>query len=76
VEVAWLEGIKQAHGRGTLKLGFTIVVAALIIGLAIVYAGGGAAAPVGEFLFAGAAVVIVWALVLVLWSEAMKGRHD
>ena len=76
VEVAGLEGLKASQGRGVLKMSFTILMAALVIGLAVVYA-----APVpddraGQFLFAAAGLVAVWVLVMVLWSEAFKGNRE
>jgi ubiquinone biosynthesis protein len=76
VDLVGLEGIKRAQGRGVLKMAFTTVMAALLIGLGIVYASNVPGDRVGQFLFASAAVVAVWALVMVLWSEAFKGRRD
>jgi ubiquinone biosynthesis protein len=76
VEVAGLEGLKSSQGRGVLKMSFTVMMAALVIGLGIVYA-----APVpddraGQFLFAAAGLVALWVLVMVLWSEAFKGNRE
>ncbi len=76
IEVAGLEGIKQASGRNALKMGFTGIMASLIIGLAIVYAGPTPEEHVTPFLFAAAGIVIFWVLSLVLWSETMKGRRE
>lgn len=76
VEVAGLEGLKASQGRGVLKMSFTVMMAALVIGLGIVYA-----APVpddraGQFLFSAAGLVILWTLVMIFWSEAFKGNRE
>lgn len=76
VEVAGLEGIKSAQGRGVLKTSFTIMMAALILGLGLVYAAPVPDSRVGPFLFAAAAIMAVWILVMVFWSEAFKGNRD
>ncbi len=76
VDLVGLEGIKQAQGRGVLKMAFTVMMAALLIGLGIVYASGASSGRVGQFLFASAAVAALWTLVMVLWSEAFKGRRE
>lgn len=74
VEMAGLEGIKSAQGRSALKSSFTILMASLVVGLAILYAS--PAPQVGPFLFAGGAVLAAWTLVMVLWSESFKGRRE
>jgi ubiquinone biosynthesis protein len=76
VEVAGLEGLKASQGRGVLKMSFTVMMAALVIGLGIVYA-----APVpddraGQFLFAAGGLLIAWTLVMIFWSEAFKGNRE
>jgi ubiquinone biosynthesis protein len=76
VEVAGLEGLKASQGRGVLKMSFTVMMAALVIGLGIVFA-----APVpddraGQFLFASGGLVILWTLVMIFWSEAFKGNRE
>jgi ubiquinone biosynthesis protein len=76
VEVAGLEGLKASQGRGVLKMSFTVMMAALVIGLGIVFA-----APVpddraGQFLFAAGGLVILWTLVMIFWSEAFKGNRE
>ncbi len=76
VEVAGLEGIKSAQGRGVLKTGFTIMAAALVVGLALVYASADPGPRVGPFLFGAAAILIGWTLVMVLWSEGLKGNRE
>ncbi len=76
VELAGLEGVKSAQGRGVLKLSFTVMMAALIIGLGIVYASGAPDDRAGQFLFAAAGIVAVWTLVMIVWSEAFKGRRE
>ncbi len=76
IDVAGLEGIKAASGRNALKMGFTVVIASMIIGLAIVYAGPNPDTHVAPFMFAAASVAIFWVLILVLWSETMKGRRE
>ncbi|HEX2065875.1 MAG TPA: AarF/ABC1/UbiB kinase family protein [Candidatus Thermoplasmatota archaeon] len=75
-ELVGLEGIKSAQGRGVLKTSFTLMMAALIVGLALVYASPAPAARVGQFLFGAAAVLAVWTLVMLLWSEAFKGNRE
>jgi len=76
IEVAGLEGLKRSQGRSALKLSFTGIMAALIVGLGIVYASPGPETRVAPFLFAAGAVVIAWAIVLVLWSESFKGNRE
>lgn len=76
VEVAGLEGIKSAQGRGVLKTGFTILAASLIVGLALVYASPVPAERVGPFLFGAAAILVAWTLVMVFWSEGFKGNRE
>lgn len=76
VDIAGLEGIKRSQGRSTLKMSFTVMMAALVLGLAIVYSGPSPDAFAGRFLFGAGAVMVVWALVLVLWSESLKGNRD
>ena len=76
IDVAGLEEWKRSQGRGVLKTSFTIIMASLVLGLAIVYTGPDPDARAGQFLFAAAGIGVVWALVLVLWSESMKGRRD
>jgi ubiquinone biosynthesis protein len=76
VEVAGLEGLKASQGRGVLKMSFTVMMAALVIGLGIVYA-----APVpddraGQFLFAAGGLLVAWTLVMIFWSEAFKGNRE
>ena len=76
VEVAGLEGLKASQGRGVLKMSFTVMMAALVIGLGIVFA-----APVpddraGQFLFAAGGLLIAWTLVMIFWSEAFKGNRE
>ncbi|HET6399295.1 MAG TPA: AarF/ABC1/UbiB kinase family protein [Candidatus Thermoplasmatota archaeon] len=76
VELVGLEGIKRSHGRGVLKTSFTVMMAALLIGLGIVYAGPVPEERVGPFLFASGAVLFVWTAVMILWSEAFKGNRE
>jgi ubiquinone biosynthesis protein len=76
IEVAGLEGLKASQGRSALKISFTAMMGALIIGLAIVYAGPSPDLYAGRFLFGAGAVVVVWALILVIWSEAFKGNRE
>lgn len=76
IEVAGLEGLKRSHGRGVLKMSFSVMMAALIVGMAIVYAGADPDANAGPFMFGAGAVMIVWSLILVFWSEAMKGNRE
>ncbi|HUR24606.1 MAG TPA: AarF/UbiB family protein [Candidatus Thermoplasmatota archaeon] len=76
VEVAGLEGLKASQGRGILKMSFTVMMAALVIGLGIVFA-----APVpddraGQFLFAAGGLLLLWTLVMIVWSEAFKGNRE
>jgi hypothetical protein len=59
-----------------LKTSFTVMMGALVLGLGIVYAGPDPAGRVGPFLFVAAVVIGLWALVMVFWSEAMKGNRD
>ncbi len=75
IELAGLEGIKRAHGRGVLKTSFTIMMASLVVGLGIVYAGSNPDIA-GRYIFVAGALMVSWALVLILWSESFKGRHD
>ena len=76
IELAGMEAFKRSQGRGVLKTSFTIMMAALVIGLGIVYAGPAPADATGPFLFGAGALVIIWTLVMVLWSEAFKGRRE
>ncbi|MFA5943734.1 MAG: AarF/UbiB family protein [Candidatus Thermoplasmatota archaeon] len=76
VEVAGLEGLKASQGRGVLKMSFTVMMAALVIGLGIVYASPVPDDRAGQFLFSAAALVIVWTLVMIFWSEAFKGNRE
>lgn len=76
VEIAGLEGIKSSQGRSVLKTAFTIMMAALLVGLAILYAGPDPGARAGPYLFASAAVLAAWLVVMILWSEAWKGNRD
>lgn len=75
IDVAGLEGIKQSQGRSVLKLSFTVVVAALIVGLAVVYTGPAPETRASQFLFGAGGIVVLWAFVLLLWSEMMKDRE-
>lgn len=76
VEVAGLEGLKSSQGRGVLKMAFTVMMAALVIGLGIIYASPAPDDRAGQFIFAAAAVLAVWTLVMILWSEAWKGNRE
>jgi hypothetical protein len=76
VELAGLEGIKSAQGRGVLKTSFTLMMAALIVGLGLVYSSTVPAERVGQFLFGAAAILVAWTLVMILWSEAFKGNRE
>ncbi len=74
IDVAGLEGIKRSQGRSALKVSFTLVVAALIVGLAIVYTGPRPDERALQFLFGAGGIVVLWAFVLLLWSEMMKSE--
>lgn len=76
VEVAGLEGLKSSQGRGVLKMAFTVMMAALIIGLGIIYASPAPDDSAGRFLFAAGAVIVTWTVVMILWSEAFKGNRE
>lgn len=76
VEVAGLEGLKASQGRGILKMSFTAMMAALVVGLGIVYASPVPDDRAGQFLFAAAGLVVVWILVMVFWSESFKGNRE
>lgn len=76
VEVAGLEGLKSSQGRGVLKMAFTVMMAALIIGMGIIYASPAPDDRAGQFIFAAAAVVLVWTVVMIFWSEAWKGNRE
>ncbi len=76
IDIAGLEGIKASQGRTGLKMSFTIVVAALIVGLGIVYTGPDPDARVLQFLFGASGLVVLWAFVLLMWSEMMKGNRE
>jgi ubiquinone biosynthesis protein len=76
VELAGLEGIKSAQGRGVLKTSFTMMMAALLIGLGLVYSSAVPTDRIGQFLFGAAAVMVIWTLVMLLWSEAFKGNRE
>jgi hypothetical protein len=76
VELAGLEGIKSAQGRGVLKTSFTIMMAALVVGLGLVYSSAVPTDRIGQFLFGAAAVMVIWTLVMLLWSEAFKGNRE
>lgn len=58
-----LAGWKQANAKNARILSFSIIMAALIIGLSVVLATG-AVDLVGSFFFLGSFVVILWALVM------------
>jgi ubiquinone biosynthesis protein len=75
VEIVGLEGVKAAQGRSALKTGFTVLAAAVVVGLAVVYAGPDPASRVGPFLYTAGGVLAAWILVMVLWSESIKGRR-
>ena len=76
VEVAGLEGLKSSQGRGVLKMAFTVMMAALVIGLGIIYASPAPNDRAGQFLFAAGAVLVSWTVVMILWSEAFKGNRE
>lgn len=76
VEVAGLEGIKSAQGRGVLKTAFTIMMASLVVGLALVYAGPDPDGRVIPFFFGAGTILAAWLLAMVLWSEAFKGNRE
>jgi ubiquinone biosynthesis protein len=76
IDVAGLEGLKSAQGRSALKLSFTGIMAALIIGLGIVYTGPDPQVRASQFLFSAGVIVVIWTLILVLWSETMKGHRE
>ncbi|MEK6985166.1 MAG: AarF/UbiB family protein [Candidatus Thermoplasmatota archaeon] len=76
VDLVGLEGIKSAQGRGVLKMAFTVMMASLLIGLGIIYGANVPSARVGQFLFGAGAVMAIWTLVMVLWSESFKGRRE
>lgn len=76
IEVAGMEEFKRSQGRGILKTSFTVMMAALIIGLAIVYAGPNPDERATSFMFGAGALGVVWTLVMVMWSEAFKGRRE
>ena len=76
VEVAGLEGLKSSQGRGVLKMAFTVMMAALVIGLGIIYASPAPDDRAGQFLFAAGAVLIAWTVIMILWSEAFKGNRE
>ncbi len=75
IEVAGLEGWKASQGRTALKMAFTVMMAALLIGLGIVYAGPNAAMA-GQYLFIATVILVSWTLVLILWSEGFKGNRE
>jgi ubiquinone biosynthesis protein len=76
VEVAGLEGLKASQGRGVLKMSFTVMMAALVIGLGIVFASPVPDDRAGQFLFSAGGLVILWTLVMIFWSEAFKGNRE
>ena len=76
IDIAGMEGLKSAQGRSALKLSFTGITAALIIGLGIVYTGPEPETRATQFLFSAGAIIVVWTLILVLWSETMKGHRE
>jgi ubiquinone biosynthesis protein len=76
VEVAGLEGLKSSQGRGVLKMAFTVMMAALTIGLGIIYASPAPNTRAGQFLFAAGAVLAMWTVTMILWSEAWKGNRE
>jgi ubiquinone biosynthesis protein len=76
VELAGLEGIKSAQGRGVLKTSFTVMMAAMVIGLGLVYSSAVPSERVGQFLFGATAVFVLWILVMLLWSESFKGNRE
>lgn len=76
IEVAGMEGLKASQGRGVLKMSFTVMMAALVIGLGLVYASDTPTDRAGQFLFSAAGLVVVWTLVMIFWSEAFKGNRE
>jgi ubiquinone biosynthesis protein len=74
VELAGLEGIKSAQGRGVLKMAFTVMMAGLLVGLGFVYTS--PQPRVGPFLFLAGGVIALWTVVMILWSEAWKGNRE
>jgi ubiquinone biosynthesis protein len=76
IEVAGLEGIKQSQGRGVLKTSFTVLAASLIVGMALVYASPTPSERIGQFLFGALVILVAWVLVMVLWSEGLKGNRE
>jgi ubiquinone biosynthesis protein len=76
VEVAGLEGLKRSQGRGVLKMAFTVMMSALVIGLGIVYASDAPIDRAGQFLFAAGGILAAWTVVMILWSEAFKGNRE
>lgn len=76
IEVGGLEGIKQSQGRGVLKTSFTVLAASLIVGLALVYASPTPSDRIGQFLFGALVILVSWVLVMVLWSEGLKGNRE
>ena len=76
IDIAGMEGLKQSQGRSALKVSFTGMMMALVIGLGIVYAGPDPESRAMQFLFSAGVIVIAWTVVLLLWSETMKGHRD
>lgn len=76
IDIAGIEDFKRSQGRSALKLGFTGIMAALIIGLGIVYAGPSPEERATQFLFSAGVIVVVWTIILVLWSETLKGNRE
>ncbi len=76
IEISGMEGLKQSQGRGVLKMSFTVMMAALVIALGIVYTGPNPQTMAGPFLFGAGAIIAVWTLILILWSEAFKGNRE
>ncbi len=76
IDIAGLEGLKASQGRSALKMGFTVIMASLIIGLGIVYTGPDPESRASQFLFSAGVIVVIWTMILVLWSETMKGNRE
>ncbi len=75
IEVSGLEGWKASQGRTALKMAFTIMMSALLVGLGIVYAGPNAEMA-AQYLFIATVILVSWTLVLILWSEGFKGNRE
>jgi hypothetical protein len=57
-------------------MSFTVMMAALVIGLGIVFASNAPNNRAGQFLFAAAGLVLLWTVVMIFWSEAFKGNRE